>query len=224
VDVRDNKHLWTGQYSGKSADILNLQGKIARDISEELRLRLTGEQKEGLTRRYTQNPEAYQLYLQGRYYLSKFTVEGRLKSGEYFQQAIEKDPNFALGYVGLADAYVNFALFGEMQPKEAWQKSEEAAVKALAIDDSLGEAHCSLAVVKMRHDWNRAAAEQEFKRAIELSPKYERSHRWYANLLGELGRFDEAIPEGKLGHGLYAGERTDLARILQFSRADERGG
>jgi serine/threonine-protein kinase len=218
VDVKDNKHLWAGQYSGKSADILNLQGKIARDISEELRLRLTGEQKEGLTRRYTQNAEAYQLYLQGRYYLHKFTVEGRIKSGEYFQKAIEKDPNFALGYVGLADAYVNFALFGQMPPNEAWQKSEEAAVKALAIDDGLGEAHCSLAVVKMRHDWNRAGAEQEFKRAIELNPKYERSHRWYANLLGEVGRFDEAIAEAKRAQELNAGEGADLARILHLAR------
>jgi eukaryotic-like serine/threonine-protein kinase len=219
VDVKDNKQLWAGQYSGKSADILKLQGEIARDISERLRLRLTAEQKERLTRRYTENAEAYQLYLQGRYYLNKFTDEGRIKSSEYFQKAIEKDPNFALGYVGLADAYANFALFGQMPPKEAWQKSEQAAVKALAIDDGLGEAHCSLAAVKMRYDWNWAGAEREFKRAIELNPEYERSHRWYASLLREVGRFDEAIAEAKQSKqlGPFSGV-MDLVEILYFAR------
>src|SRR5262249_17442765 len=128
------------------------------------------------------------------------------------------DPNFALGYVGLADAYVNFALFGQMPPKEAWQKSEEAAVKALAIDDGLGEAHCSLAVGKMRHGWERGGAEAGFKRAVALNPKYERSHRWYANLLGEVGRFDEAIAEAKQSQELNAGEGADLARVLHLAR------
>jgi len=218
LDIKDNKLLWGGHYNPKSTDIPNLQGEIAREISEKLRLKLTAEQKEQLTKRYTENTEAYQLYLQGRYYLRKFTDEGRIKSLDYLQKAIEKDPNFALGYAGLADSYSNLALFGQMPPKEAWQKSEEAAVKALAIDDGLGEAHCSLAVVKMRHDWNWAGAEREFKRAIELNPKYERSHRWYANLLGEVGRFDEGIAEAKRALELGPLSLVNSIEILYFAR------
>ena len=139
VDVKNNKRLWGGQYSHKLADVSKLQSEIAQDISEKLRLKLTGEQKERLAKPTTENAEAFQLYLQGRYYLDKNTDEATLKSGEYFERAIEKDPNFALAYVELATYYSIMANFGNMRPNEARPKAEEAAVRALAIDDSLAE-------------------------------------------------------------------------------------
>src|SRR5262249_33065020 len=173
VDVKDNKRLWGGQYDRKSADLLNLQSEIAREISEKLRLKLTGEQRERLAKAQTENAEAYQLYLQGRYYWNKRTDEALIKSGEYFQRAIEKDPNYALAYAGLSDSYTVMAFYGQMPPKEAWRKSEEAAVKALAIDDTLGEAHFSLAVVKGGYDWNWPGAGREFKRAIWVKQEFK---------------------------------------------------
>jgi eukaryotic-like serine/threonine-protein kinase len=218
LDIKDNKLLWGGHYNPKSADIPNLQGEIAREISEKLRLKLTAEQKEQLTKRYTENTEAYQLYLQGRYYLRKFTDEGRIKSLDYLQKAIEKDPNFALGYAGLSRTYFNLAVFGQMRPKEAWQKSEEAAVKALAIDDGLVEAHYSLGRIKGLYDWDWAGAEREFKRAIELNPESADSHRGYADLLKWLGRFDEAIAETKRANQIDPLAPVDLVETLYFAR------
>ena len=197
IDVRDNKRLWSEQYNRKLADVLKLQGEIAREITEKLRLRLTGEQKERLDKPQTESAEAYQLYLQGLYYRRKITDEARIRSGEYFQRAIEKDPNYALGYAGLAGYYGSMANFGQMPPKEAWRNSEEAAVKALAIDDKLGEAHLSLAEVRMWYDWDWPGAERELKRAIELDPQFEEveSHAMRAEFLNAMGRFDEAIAE-----------------------------
>jgi Predicted integral membrane protein len=197
IDVRDNKRLWSEQYNRKLADVLKLQGEIAREITEKLRLRLTGEQKERLDKPQTESAEAYQLYLQGLYYRRKITDEGRIKSGEYFRKAIERDPNYALGYAGLAGYYGSMANFGQMPPKEAWRNSEEAAVKALAIDDKLGEAHLSLAEVRMWYDWDWPGAERELKRAIELDPQFEEveSHAMRAEFLNAMGRFDEAIAE-----------------------------
>src|SRR5437667_7050172 len=148
VDVKNNKRLWGEQYERKSVDIVTLQDEIAREVSEKLRLTLTGEQNERLAKPQTKSAEAYQVYLPGRYYWHKMSDEGRVKSGEYFQKAIEKDPNYALAYAGLSDYYAAMAFFGQMLPEEALRKSEAAAVKALTIDDALGEAHFSLAVVK----------------------------------------------------------------------------
>jgi len=228
IDVKDNKRLWGGQYNRKLADIVNLQGEIAREISEKLRLKLTGEQKERLIKPHTESAEAYQLYLQGRYYRLKNTDEARIKSGEYFQKAIEKDPNYALGYAGLAAYYGSMANFGQMPPKEAWRNSEQAAVKALAIDDKLGEAHLSLAGVRMWYDWDWPGAERELKRAIELAPQFEdvESHAMHAEFLNTMGRFVEAIAEAtsaqevdplskhfrsNLGYILYNARRYDEA-------------
>ena|SRR5215813_3860743 len=218
VDVKNNKLLWGEQYNRRFADVVNLQSEIAQQISERLRLKLTGEQKERLTKRYTENTEAYRLYLQGRYYRRKLTDESRIKSGEYFQKAIEKDPNFALGYAGLAGTYMTLALYGQMPPKEAWQKAEEAAVKALAIDDTLGEGHISLGYVKMRYDWDWPGAEREFKRAIELNPDSAQSHAGYANLLRCVGRVDEAIAEAKRSQELDPLSTGFLGETLYFAR------
>ena len=223
IDVIDNKRLWGEQYDRKMADVLKLQGEIAREITEKLRLTLTGEQKDRLAKPQTQSVEAYQFYLQGRYYRRKDTDEARIKSGEYFKKAIEKDPNYALGYAGLALYYGSMANFGQMPPKEAWRNSEEAAVKALAIDDKLSEAHFSLAGVRMWYDWDWPDAERELKRAIELGPQFEdvESHALHAELLNAMGRFDEAIAEATRAQEmdpLSKHFRSNLGYILYNAR------
>jgi TolB-like protein/DNA-binding winged helix-turn-helix (wHTH) protein/Tfp pilus assembly protein PilF len=235
VDVKDNRRLWGGQYSHRLADVFKLQGEIAQDISEKLRLKLTGEQKERLTRPDTENAEAYQLYLQGRYFLSKNTDEATIKSGEYFEKAIEKDPDFALAYVASARRYGIMANFGNMRPNEAWPKAEAAVVKALAIDNRLAEAHEFLGLVKMFYDWDWPGAEREFKRALELKPELVRSGSYYYRLLEVMGKFDEAIAErkkadeidpvfrgGGLASILYRARRYDRA-IEEYRKELERG-
>ena len=198
VDVDKGSQLWGEQYNRKLADILAVQEDISREISEKLRLRLTGEEKTRLTKRPTENMEAYDLYLQGRYYWNKRTEEGFNKAIEHFNQAIEKDPNYALAHAGLADSYIVRGNFSLLPPKEAYGKAREAAAKALELDDSLGEAHNALAAVKENYEWDWPGAEQEYKRAIELNPGYGTAHQWYGELLsGELGRHEEALAEIK---------------------------
>jgi Tfp pilus assembly protein PilF len=150
-----------------------------------------------LTERHIVNPEAYQLYLKGRYYWNKRTEEGFHKAIEHFNQAIEKDPNYALAYAGLADSYILLGNFGLLPPKEEYGKAREAAMKALELDDALGEAHNALANVKAVYDWDWPGAEREYKRAIELNPGYATAHEWYGGLLSELGRHEEALAEIK---------------------------
>ena len=173
-----------------------MQEDISREISEKLRLRLTGEEKSRLTERHVVNPEAYQLYLKGRYYWNKRTEEGFNKAIEHFNQAIEKDPNYTLAHAGLADSYILLGAFGLLPPKEAYAKAREAATKALEVDDTLGEAHNALAAVKSSYDWDRPGAEREYKRAIELNPGYATAHQWYGELLSDaLGRHEEGLAE-----------------------------
>ena len=228
VDVKNNKRLWGKQYGHGLADVSKLQSEIAQDVSERLRLKLTSEQQERLAKPNTENAEAYQLYLQGRYYLNKNTDEATLKSGEYFERAIEKDPNFAPAYVELAFYYSIMANFGNMRPNEARPKGEEAAVRALAIDDRLARAHLALAGVKMFYDWDWAGAEREFKRAYELEPELVRGDTLYPRLLQSLGRFDEALAEVNKAGGRRGGvgERgPGLADILSSAgRYDEAIG
>jgi TolB-like protein len=220
VDVKDNRRLWGGQYSHKLADVFKLQGEIAQDTSEKLRLKLTGEQKERLTRPDTENAEAYQLYLQGRYYLGKNTDEATLKSGEYFKKAIEKDPNFALAYAELGLYYTIMGGFGNMRSNEALPKAEEAAVKALAIDDRISEAHVTLGMVKMWYDWDWPGAEREFKRAIELNTGGD-NRAMYNRILEVTGRFDEAIADVSVDWNQTPGSRlareTRLPKLLYLA-------
>ena len=174
VDVRNNKLLWGEQYERKMSDLLATQREIAREIVEKLKLKVSGEEK-ALAKHYTESNDAYQLYLRGRFYWNKRTEEGMRKSLEYYQQAIEKDPNFALAYSGLADAYDLLGApdaGGAMPPNEAMPKAKAAALKALEIDDTLAEPHVSLAHVKYYYDRDWATAEREYKRAIELNPNY----------------------------------------------------
>ncbi len=194
VDVRNNKLLWGEQYDRKMSDLLTTQREIAREIVDNLKLKVSGEEK-GLAKHYTESNDAYQLYLKGQFYWNKRTEEGLRKSLEYYQQAIERDPNFALAYSGLANAYDLLGVpdaSGAMPPHEAMPKAKAAALKALEIDDTLAEPHVSLAHQKYYYDRDWTGAEREYKRAIELNPNYPTAHSWYAVYLMSAGRFDES--------------------------------
>jgi eukaryotic-like serine/threonine-protein kinase len=197
VDARDSTHLWGEQYNRKLTDILQLQEEITNEITGKLQPRLSGEEKKRLRKRYTENAEAYQLYLKGRYAWNKRSEEWVKKGIEYFNQAIELDPNYALAYTGLADSYNVLGILSVLPPRESYPKARMAAQKALELDDSLAEAHTSLARVKKDYEWDWAGAEQEYKRAIALNPNYPTAHHWYDILLSEMGRHAEALAEAK---------------------------
>ncbi len=197
VDVRYNKLLWGEQYDRKTSELLATQREIAREIVDTLKLRVSGQER-GLAKHYTESNEAYQLYLKGRFYFNKRSEEGMQKSLEYFQQAIEKDPTFALAYSGLADTYDLLATpdaGGAMAPDAALPKGKKAALKAIELDGTLAEPHVSLAHVKYYYDRDWAGAEREFKRAIELNPDYPQAHHWYAIYLVWSGRTNEGLAE-----------------------------
>jgi TolB-like protein/Tfp pilus assembly protein PilF len=196
IDARDNSHIWGQQYSRKPSDIFGLQDEIVRAMTTALRLRLTGEDEKRLARSYTPNPEAYQDYLRGRYFWQK-TGLGLNKGAEYFQQAIAKDPGYALAYDGLADSYILLAVFGFSSPKEAYPKAKEAALRSLELDGKLSEAHTSLARIKAEYDWDWSGAEREFQRAMELNPSYATAYQWYGSALSTMGRPEEAIANYK---------------------------
>jgi serine/threonine protein kinase/Tfp pilus assembly protein PilF len=194
VDVEKGSQLWGSQFNRKLADVIGTQEEIPKEISEKLRVKLTGEEKQRLTKRYTENAEAYQLYLQGLYYFYKATYEATLKARDYFQQAIDKDPGYAQAYAGLAGTYVYIS---GLPPREAMPKAKAAAQKALELDDHLAEAHIAMGWVSAWYDWDWAAAGKHFERAIALNPAYPLAHFEYANYLSALGRLDEALAERK---------------------------
>ncbi len=195
VDTKDNSHLWGEQYTRSLSDLASLQGIITRDLSNQLNIALSGEQQHLITQQMTENSEAYQLYLKGRFYWFKRTQEGLTKAVEYFNQAIEKDPSFGRAYAGLADAYVIMGGYSFMPPKEAEEKSRAAARRALEIDDRLAEAHTTLAVLYENYDWDWKNSEREYRRALELDPNYATAHQWYGEFLGSTGRPEAALAE-----------------------------
>src|SRR5579862_5364640 len=195
IDARNNDHIWGQQYSRKASDIFALQGDIAKEITAALRTRITGEDEKRLAKSYTANPEAYQDYLKGRFWWNKRSEDGLNKGIAYFQQAIAKDPNYALAYSGLADCYNILAGFGFVRPKEVYPTAKAAALKALEIGDTLAEAHASLGWTKALYDGEWAGAEREFKRAIELNPSYGDARLMYGADLRKMGRVEEAIAE-----------------------------
>jgi TolB-like protein/Tfp pilus assembly protein PilF len=210
MDVGNGSQLWGNHYNRKLSDILTVQEEIAREISEKLRLRLTGEEKEKLTKRYTANTEAYQLYLKGRYAWEKRSESGLQQSIEYFQQAIEKDPGYALAYAGLADSYAVLASYSLMSPGEAFPRARAAARKALEIDDGLAQAHATLAMTLEFYDGDFPSSEAEYKKAIAIDGNYATAHHWYGLLLMTLGRFDEALTEMR-----RAAELDPFSAIIQ---------
>jgi serine/threonine protein kinase/Tfp pilus assembly protein PilF len=197
VDARDDSHIWGQQYSRKASDIFALQGELAKEMTSMLRMRLTGEEEKRMDKSYTANPKAYQDYLKGRYWWNKTTAEGFNKGIEYFQQAIAKDPNYALAYTGVADCYGSLAGFGMLPANDAFPKGKQAALKALEMDDTLAEAHSSLAWIKSTYDWDWPGGDKEFQRAIELNPAYVTAHRRRGLVLEVTGRFEEAIAENR---------------------------
>jgi serine/threonine protein kinase/Tfp pilus assembly protein PilF len=194
VDTQTGNQIWGQQYNQKLSDILAIEDEIVRRISEQLRIKLSGEAQKQLTKRYTDNTEAYQAYLKGRYYANKFTEDGLKRAIEHFNQAIEIDPNYALAYAGLSSAYWNDNDL-HMPPWEAMPKAKAAAIKALAIDEKLAEAHAALAIALTAYDWDWLNAEKEIRRAIELNPDYATAHLYYGWLLSVVGRFDESVAE-----------------------------
>ena len=196
VHVQDGSHLWGQQYNRKLSDIFAIQEGIAREIAENLRLRLTGAEKKRLKKRYTDNTEAYQLYLKGRYYWNKRSEEGLRKGIEHFTLAIEADPTYALAYAGMADCYTMMCWHSLVPAKDIFSKAEEAAMQSLDLDEQLAEAHASLAAVS-ETTWDWEGAGIEYGRALELNPNYATAHQWYAEYLAHTGRFDEALREMK---------------------------
>jgi non-specific serine/threonine protein kinase len=197
VDVAGDSQLWGQQYSRKFSEIISVQEEIAKEVSEKLRLRPSGEEQKRLARRYTESPEAHQLYLKGRFLWNRRTGETLKRAAEYFQQAIDKDPGYALAWAGLADCYAVYGFYNVLSPKVGAPKAREAASKALALDETLAEPHAALGYLKDRYDWDYPGAEREFKRAFELNPNYATAHYWYASVLIDMGRLDDAIIEAK---------------------------
>jgi len=219
-DVRDGKQLWGQQYNRKLADLLAVQNEIASGVSQELRSQLSAADQQKLTKGSTDSPEAYQLYLKGKYYTDRLTKDGLVKGVDYFHQAIAVDPNYGRAYSGLAYNYMQ-QVDWFMPPSEAGPKAKDAAERALAIDDSDAGAHLSLAIEKQWCEWNWATAERELKRAIELNPNNVEAHAFYSWFLAPMGRNEEALAEAK--RSLQADQLSAignfiLGSILVFTR------
>jgi DNA-binding winged helix-turn-helix (wHTH) protein/TolB-like protein/lipoprotein NlpI len=204
VSVQSGAQLWASNFDEKASDVFTVEDRVSARVSEALTLNLTGDEKKRLAKRYTENTEAYQACLRGRYFWAKSRPDMLKKAIEYFQQAITIDPHYALAYSGLADSYSGLGnvRVGVKAPNEVMPQAKAAALKALELDDELAEAHASLATILMRYDLDWSSAEKEFKRAIELNPTDARMHQWYASLLSARGRHDEAIAEIERAKGL----------------------
>jgi TolB-like protein/class 3 adenylate cyclase/Flp pilus assembly protein TadD len=199
INVADGSSMWSGTFDEKFTDVFSVQDAIAQKVAAALALRLSGEEQKRLTKRYTENTEAYQLYLKGRFYWNKWSEEGFRKSIDYFKQAVEKDPNYALAYSGLADAYSLLCEWGSSPSNEIFPQARGYAEKALKLDDTLSEAHLSIGIVKLLYEWDFAGAEKELRRAKELDPKDAQVYHFYGHYLELFGRFDEAAAETKRG-------------------------
>jgi len=196
ISIDDGYHLWSEKYDREMEDIFAIQDEISLAIVEKLKGKLIREDKSKLGKRFTVNEEAYNIYLRGRYHYNRRYEGGMYKAIGFFQQAIEKDPLYALPYTGIADCYNQLGHYGLLDPRLAYPKAKEAVARALEIDDNLAEAHASLGWIRTFHDWDWDAAEAEFKKAIELSPNSIVAHHWYSLLLGAAGRLDESYEQG----------------------------
>jgi TolB-like protein/DNA-binding winged helix-turn-helix (wHTH) protein/Flp pilus assembly protein TadD len=224
VQMKDQTHVWARQYDRDLSSLLVLQSEIALEIADEIRLTLGDRKQNTPTRQPSLSPqtsEAYDLYLRGRYFWNQRTVEGLRRALEYFQQSISKDPNNARAYAGLADANTLLTSYSGAPPTELMPKARAAALKALELDESLSEAHASLALIVENYDWDWQTAEKEYRRAIELNPNNATAHHWYAEYLTWLGRFDEALRESERARQLDPLSlmiAVDNGQILYYSR------
>jgi eukaryotic-like serine/threonine-protein kinase len=202
TDVRDSTAVWGQHYSGKNTDVISLQQQIAGDIAEKLRSKLSSSEKQQVTKQGTQNPEAYELYLKGRYYWNRRTASDMATAISYFNQAIAKDSGYALAYSGLADVYTVLVSYGG-NPTEAFPKSNAAVRRALELDANLARPHAVLGLIEMGYDWDFAGGEAEFKKALQIDPNDATTHQWYAEKLAMIGgREQEAIAEVNRAHQL----------------------
>ena len=225
VDVANDAQLWGGQFNRKLEDIFEVQEEVARQISENLRLRLTPEDEKRLTKRSTQNRDAYQFFLKAQYHTNKMTPEGFQRGMEYAKQAIEADPGYADAYVRMAAVYSGLGLLGFLRSAEAFPKAKAAVLKALEIDDSLAEAHAFLAAVMLFYDWDWSGAEHACKRALELNPNYAEGHNLWSDWLFITGRREEAMAENQLAvelDPLSAGRNFNFGQKLLWSGDNER--
>ncbi|HEY3132432.1 MAG TPA: tetratricopeptide repeat protein [Acidobacteriota bacterium] len=223
IRVSDQTHLWADSYEGDLQDILALQSRVAQAIAGQIQIKLTGNKQAGLATAPPVNPQAYEDYLRGRFYWNKRTADDLRRGIEYFQRAIQGDPNYALAYAGLADSYglLGTIPYNLLPPREAMPKAEQAAARALELDDTLAEAHVSLGYVRLEYDWNWPEALKEFERALALNPSYATGHHWYANYLRIMGRLQEAIIEVKEAQKLdplSLGINAALAESYHFAR------
>jgi tetratricopeptide (TPR) repeat protein len=233
VDVATGCQIWGAQYDRKPGDIFMVQDEISHEISEKLRLHLTRAEKKRLTKRHTENVEAYKLYLKGRHHWNRWTEEGFYKAIEYFQLAVENDPSYALAHAGLADCYVLLGWNSYLPPCEAFPKGKASVKAALQLDSNLAEAHTSLAALLWLHDWQWENAQAEFERSLELGPSYPTANHWYAEFAMTMGRHREAMVRIKnsqdldplsliinvaVGWSLYFARKYDEA-IEQLRRA-----
>jgi TolB-like protein/Tfp pilus assembly protein PilF len=195
IDVRDNKQLWGEQYELPVSDMLSVQRQIAREITTNLRPTLSGVDQSRMDKQYTASSEAYELYLKGRFYWNKRTPSDLQKAISFFEQAIEKDADYAMAYSGVADSYALLTAYSSEPARQLMPKAKEAALKALALDDNLAEAHASLGQISAYYDYDFPSAEREYRRAIELNPNYATAHQWLAEHLAAMKRNDEALAE-----------------------------
>jgi len=235
IDVADGFLLWSDTFDREMEDVFGIQDEISRAIAGALKVKLFGPQQQALVKTPTDNLEAYALYLKGRHFWNRRTEQSVWRGLEYFQQAIELDPTYAQAHAGVADSYAILGFYSTLPPNDAFPKAKAAALRALTCDPALAEAHPALGYVEMHHGWNWAAAEKEFRLAIELNPGYATAHQWYGNFLNVVGRFAESYVEfGKaialdplsplrvaaLGWGYYFARRYDEA-AAQVRRALE---
>src|SRR6267154_2207516 len=197
MDVATGSQLWGGQYNRQAEDVFLLQGDLSREISDRLQPQLTGDQKQRLTRRYTEDAEAYRLYLKGRYHWNKRSAESLQKAVEYFRKALDKDPAYSLAYAGLADTYAHLSFFNVVAPREAMPNAKTAAEQGLEIDKDLAETHVSLGYVSFTYDGDWLAAGKHFEQALTLNPAYSSTHTFYALYLSSFGRSEEALEVAK---------------------------
>ncbi len=223
IDARADQHLWARNYERDLRDVLALQDEVAQAIAKEIKIELAPEKRAASPRLI--DPDSYEAFLKGRYYANKRNKNDLQKSLDYFQQAIMKDPHYAPAYSGMADAYALLAVRGNLAPVEAFSKAKAAALKAIQLDDSLAEAHASLAFIAEVQEWDWSAAEREYKRALELNPGLAGVHNWYAGYLTYVGRLEEGIAEARRARDLdplsLPVNNALAGRLLVSGRVDE---
>jgi len=224
VEGRDSSQIWGEQYTKKLTNVVKIQEEVVKDISAKLKLKLTKREKKHLAKQYKIDTEAYQLFLKGRYHWNKRTADSFKQSISFYNQAIEKDPTYALAYSGLSDSYALIGIYGYLPAKDVWPKAKAAALKAMEIDPDMAEAHNALGAVESSYEWNWAKAEKAFQHSIALNPNYATAHQWYAGQLRILGKFDDALREIHRAQELDPLSwqiSTDVGRLHYYAREND---